>query len=101
MSDNPPAGSRRRVDGVRDGSFRREPEMSLVYDIEVEISGKEHQGKTNLVAYLSKVLAEAGVELIIQRADSQIDDKLSLTTDQLKAKLAGKKVFLREVQAPF
>ena len=75
--------------------------MSLVYDIEIEISGKEHQGKTNLVALLSKVLTEAGIELIVQRADPQIDDKLSLTVDQLKAKLAGKKVFLREVQAPF
>ena len=75
--------------------------MSLVYDIEIEISGKEHQGKTNLVALLSKVLTEAGIELIVQRADPQIDDKLNLTVDQLKAKLAGKKVFLREVQAPF
>ena len=63
--------------------------------------GSNGQGKTNLVALLSKVLTEAGIELIVQRADPQIDDKLSLTVDQLKAKLAGKKVFLREVQAPF
>jgi CO dehydrogenase nickel-insertion accessory protein CooC1 len=75
--------------------------MSLNYDIEVEVSGREHQGKTNLVAYLSKMLTDAGVELIVQRADPQIDEKLSLSLDDLKAKLAGKKIFLREVQTIF
>jgi CO dehydrogenase nickel-insertion accessory protein CooC1 len=75
--------------------------MSLDYDIEVEVSGREHQGKTNLVAYLSKVLTDAGVELIVQRADPQIDEKLGLSLDDLKSKLAGKKIFLREVQTIF
>lgn len=75
--------------------------MSLVYDIEVEVSGKEHQGKTTLVAYLTKVLEEAGAELIVQRADPQIDEKLNLSVDQLREKLAGKKIFLREIQTVF
>jgi CO dehydrogenase nickel-insertion accessory protein CooC1 len=75
--------------------------MSLEYDIEVEVSGREHQGKTNLVAYLSKILADAGAELIVQRADPQIDEKLGLPLDELRSKLAGKKVFLREVQTIF
>ena len=75
--------------------------MSLDYDIEIEVSGREHQGKTNLVAYLSKVLTDAGIELIVQRADPQIDEKLRLSLDDLKSKLAGKKVFLREVQTIF
>ena len=75
--------------------------MSLDYDIEVEVSGREHQGKTNLVAYLSKVLTDAGVELIVQRADPQIDETLGLSLDDLKSKLAGKKIFLREVQTIF
>ncbi len=75
--------------------------MSLDYDIEVEVSGREHQGKTNLVAYLSKILTDAGVQLIVQRADPQIDEKLGLSLDDLKAKLAGKKIFLREVQTIF
>lgn len=72
--------------------------MSLIYDIEVEVSGKEHQGKTTLVAYLTKVLTDAGAELIVQRADPQIDQKLALSVDQLREKLAGKKIFLREIQ---
>ena len=75
--------------------------MSLPYDIEIEVSGREHQGKTTLVAYLSKLLSEAGLELIVQRADPQIDDKLALSLDEMKAKLAGKRVFLREVQTIF
>jgi hypothetical protein len=75
--------------------------MSLDYDIEVEVSGREHQGKTNLVAYLSKILEDAGVDLIVQRADPQIEEKLGLSLEDLKSKLAGKKIFLREVQTIF
>jgi hypothetical protein len=75
--------------------------MSLDYDIEIEVSGREHQGKTNLVAYLARTLTDAGVDLIVQRADPQLDEKFSLTIDDLKAKLAGKKIFLREVQTIF
>ena len=71
--------------------------MSLNYDIEVVVSGKEHHGKTTLVAYLSKILAETGIELIVQRADPQIDEKLNTSVEELKEKLAGKVVFLREV----
>jgi CO dehydrogenase nickel-insertion accessory protein CooC1 len=72
--------------------------MSLNYDIEVEISGKEHQGKTTLVAFIAKILTEAGADLIVQRADPQIDEKLAMTAEALREKLAGKKIFLREIQ---
>jgi CO dehydrogenase nickel-insertion accessory protein CooC1 len=75
--------------------------MSIVYDIEVEVSGREHKGKTTLVAYLTKVLTEAGAELIVQRADPQIDEKLALDVAALKEKLSGKKIFLRETESIF
>jgi CO dehydrogenase nickel-insertion accessory protein CooC1 len=75
--------------------------MSLKYDIEVEVSGQEHQGKTTLVAYLAKILTDAGAELIVQRADPQIDEKLALTEAELALKLTGKKIFLREIQTPY
>ncbi|QUD90474.1 hypothetical protein [Phenylobacterium montanum] len=75
--------------------------MSIVYDIEVEVSGREHKGKTTLVAYLTKVLTEAGAELIVQRADPQIDEKLALDVVALREKLAGKKIFLRETESIF
>jgi hypothetical protein len=75
--------------------------MSLDYDIEIEVSGREHQGKTNLVAYLAAIMAEAAIEVIVQRVDPQIDEKLSLSLDDLRSKLAGKKIFLREVQTIF
>jgi hypothetical protein len=71
--------------------------MNLTYDIEIDVSGKEHRGKTTLIAYRSKVLSGSGVELIVQHADPQIDDKLNMTLDQLREKLSGKKIFLREV----
>lgn len=75
--------------------------MSIVYDIEVEVSGREHKGKTTLVAYLTKILTEAGAELIVQRADPQIDEKLALDVAALREKLAGKKIFLRETESIF
>ena len=73
--------------------------MGMNYDIEIEVSGREHQGKTTLVAYLTRLLTEAGAELILQRADPQLDDKLALTDEAVKAKLAGKTIFLREMQS--
>ncbi len=72
--------------------------MPIEYDIDVQVSGPEHHGKTTLVAYLSKLLVEAGADLIVQRADNQLDDKLALSTDELREKIAGKKIFLREIQ---
>ena len=71
--------------------------MNLTYDIEIDVSGKEHRGKTTLIAYLSKILDSSGAELIVQHADPQIDDKLHMTMDQLREKLAGKRIFLREI----
>jgi CO dehydrogenase nickel-insertion accessory protein CooC1 len=72
--------------------------MALEYDIDIQISGPEHQGKTTLVAYLARLLTEAGAELIVQRADPQIDQKLAMSADELRQKIAGKKIFLREIQ---
>jgi hypothetical protein len=46
-------------------------------------------------------MAEAAIEVIVQRVDPQIDEKLSLSLDDLRSKLAGKKIFLREVQTIF
>lgn len=72
--------------------------MALEYDIDIQVSGPEHQGKTTLVAYLARLLTEAGAELIVQRADPQIDQKLAMSPDELRQKIAGKKIFLREIQ---
>ena len=72
--------------------------MPLEFDIDIQIAGPEHRGKTTLVAYLSKLLTEAGADLIVQKADPQIDEKLALSVEQLREKIAGKKIFLREIQ---
>jgi hypothetical protein len=72
--------------------------MALDYDIEIQVAGPEHRGKTTLIAYLSKLLTEAGADLIVQRADSQIEEKFALSVDELRDRIGGKKIFLREVQ---
>ena len=50
--------------------------MALEYDIDIQVAGPEHRGKTTLIAYLAKLLEDAGADLIVQRADDQIDEKL-------------------------
>jgi CO dehydrogenase nickel-insertion accessory protein CooC1 len=84
-----------RVNRIKHG----ERKVGLSYDIEVEVSGTEHQGKTTLVAYLSKILQEAGAVVVVQRADPQIDEKLASAPESLRVKLSGKTIFIREVEA--
>ena len=71
--------------------------MGLKFDVEIEVSGKDQNDRTAVIAYLSKLLNHAEEELIIQHADPQIDDKLALSVDELKGLLQGKTIFVREI----
>jgi hypothetical protein len=71
--------------------------MPLKYDVEIDVSGKEQDDRTTIIAYLSKLLTHSEEEVIIQHADPQIDDKLVLQTDELRERLKGKTIFVREI----
>jgi len=71
---------------------------AMEYDIDIQIAGPEHHGKTTLVAYIAKLLTDAGADLIVQRADEQIDEKLALSLEELRNKISGKRILLREIQ---
>ncbi len=71
--------------------------MPLRFDLQIDISGKNEDDRAALVAYISKLLANAEEELIIQHADPHVDEKLVLSTTALKAQLRGKTIFVREI----
>lgn len=70
----------------------------MAYDITVQFSGKEHSGKTSLIALIAHLLKEAGVEdVTVQRADPQIADKLS-DIDGALSRAKKSKILLTEFQ---
>ena len=68
-----------------------------VGDIEVVVNGKEHSGKTSLIAIIAKALEEHGLEVTLQRIDPQLDEKLEHPEDAIK-RLKNQKIFIREYQ---
>ena len=68
-----------------------------VGDIEVVVNGKEHSGKTSLIALIAKALAEHGLDVTLQRIDPQLDDKLENLEDAVE-RLKTQKIFIREYQ---
>jgi thymidylate kinase len=68
-----------------------------MYDVEIEVSGKEHAGKTSVIAAIANRLEELGVKVILQRIDPQLDQKLTMDPKTLE-RLATTTVFIREVE---
>jgi CO dehydrogenase nickel-insertion accessory protein CooC1 len=71
-----------------------------MYDVTIEVSGKEHTGKTSVIAAIAAQLESLGVTVILQRIDPQLDEKLAMD-DKVKDRLKGIKVFIREMQTAF
>jgi thymidylate kinase len=70
-----------------------------VGDIEVVVNGKEHSGKTSLIALIAKALEAHGLDVTLQRIDPQLNEKLENLEDAI-ARLKGQKIFIREYQTP-
>lgn len=68
-----------------------------VGDIEVVVNGKEHSGKTSLIALIARALEQHGLDVTLQRIDPQLDDKLENPEDAVQ-RLKGQKIFIREYQ---
>ena len=68
-----------------------------MYDVTIEVSGKEHTGKTSVIAAVAKHLESLGVKVILQRIDPQLDEKLTLN-DQVLERLRNTTVFIQEMQ---
>lgn len=83
------------------GDYFYKKEMVLFdFDVTILINGKEHSGKTSLVAYLDSVLKEAGCNVTLQRIDEKLDSKLE-NTDKSKKRIENLKVFICEMTTQF
>ena len=71
-----------------------------MYDVTIEVSGKEHTGKTSVIAAIAKELEALGVKVILQRIDPQLDEKLAMD-DKVRDRLKAITVFIREMQTAF
>jgi len=70
-----------------------------MYDVTIEVSGKEHTGKTSIIAAVATHLETLGVKVILQRIDPQLDEKLTLD-DRVLERLKSTTVFIREMRTP-
>ena len=71
-----------------------------MYDVTIEVSGKEHTGKTSVIAAIAKELEALGVKVILQRIDPQLDEKLALD-EKVRDRLRNTTVFIREMNTAF
>jgi molybdopterin-guanine dinucleotide biosynthesis protein len=65
-----------------------------MFDITIEIQGREHSGKTSAIAVIAQQLRELGAIVHVQQVD-QLDEKQA-DLDRAKNRLEGTSVFIRE-----
>jgi molybdopterin-guanine dinucleotide biosynthesis protein len=68
-----------------------------MYDVTIEVSGKEHTGKTSIIAAIATHLEALGVKVILQRIDPELDDKLTMD-ERVLERLKQTTVFIREMR---
>ena len=66
--------------------------------ITIQVSAPEHSGKTSLMVLLYNHLRELGANVVLQRADPQIGEKLELGDDTLRERLKSVEVLITEMQ---
>jgi septum formation inhibitor-activating ATPase MinD len=68
-----------------------------MFEVTIEVSGKEHTGKTSIIAAIATNLEALGAKVILQRIDPQLDDKLVLDEPVLE-RIKKTSVFIREMR---
>jgi septum formation inhibitor-activating ATPase MinD len=68
-----------------------------MFEVTIEVSGKEHTGKTSIIAAIATNLEALGAKVILQRIDPQLDDKLTLSEPVLE-RIKNTSVFIREMR---
>jgi hypothetical protein len=68
-----------------------------MYDVSIEVSGREHTGKTSIIAAIATQLESLGVKVVLQRIDPQLDEKLVMN-EAVRERIRNTTVFIREMQ---
>ena len=71
-----------------------------MYDVSIEVSGREHTGKTSIIAAIATQLESLGVKVVLQRIDPQLDEKLVMN-EAVRERIRNTTVFIREMQTSF
>lgn len=70
------------------------PHNQTMFDIVIDVQGKEHSGKTSAMAVIAAHLRTLGVEVVLQNVD-QLEDKLQ-DLDKATTRLETCRVLIRE-----
>ena len=68
-----------------------------MFDITVHVEGKEHSGKTSLVAALADFLNAQGIDVTVALADPQFAEKLQDPAQALE-RLKSSRIVIREFE---
>lgn len=63
--------------------------------VDIEITGDQHSGKTKLAVLVSRFLEAAGISVVLQKADPEIEEKLGKPQEELLSELAAKGIQVR------
>ncbi len=66
--------------------------------ITIQVSAPEHSGKTSLMVLLYQHLNNLGANVILQRADPQVEQKLEADEHALRERLKGVEIVIMEMQ---
>ncbi len=66
--------------------------------ITIQVSAPEHSGKTSLMVLLYHHLRGLGANVVLQKADPQIEEKLELGEEALSERLKSIDVVITEMQ---
>jgi hypothetical protein len=68
-----------------------------MFDITVHVEGKEHKGKTSLIAVLTQFLRDQGCDVTVALADPQLEEKLQ-NPDEALERVKSARIVVREYE---
>lgn len=66
--------------------------------ITIQVAAPEHSGKTSLMVLLYHHLRGLGANVVLQKADPQINEKLAASEDRLRERLKSVEIVIMEMQ---
>jgi hypothetical protein len=65
--------------------------------VQITITGSGHTKKTRMAVLIARELEKYGANVVLQRADPELNEKLQMTDDELGEKLDGIDVIIMEM----
>jgi len=72
--------------------------MTNDFDVTITVTGHEHSGKGNLIAFIAHALEAAGIDATVQLAETHNKSKLEKNDEDIVERLKKAKIFIMEQQ---